>query len=348
MGFIHTATQFYWVRFLLGAAEAGFFPGLIVYLSHWFRYEDRAKAVALFMAAIPISNILGAPLSGFLLGVNWHGMAGWRWLFILEGAPAIIFGIATFFYLTDWPHQAKWLPDDEREWITAELEKEKRAKTATHPQAIWKALKQREVIFLALAYFCMLTSFYGFTFWLPTIVKKLSGLPNILVALITALPYCVGLMAMLLAGWSSDRAVERRWHTALPMMAAGFGLVLSAATQNNAALAIALFCLAAAGLYGYQPCFWALPTRLLTGAAAAAAIGLINSVGNLGGFIGPYVVGYINTATNSFFGGMLFLALSAMVGAGLILALRQGGRETVVAAGRSESKVMDSSVKEML
>jgi MFS transporter, ACS family, tartrate transporter len=147
MGFITTATQFYWVRFLLGAAEAGFFPGLIVYLSHWFRYEDRAKAVALFMAAIPISNILGAPLSGFLLGMNWYGMTGWRWLFILEGAPAIIFGIATIFYLTDWPHQAKWLPEDEREWITTELEKEKQAKKATHSQAIWEALKQREVIF---------------------------------------------------------------------------------------------------------------------------------------------------------------------------------------------------------
>src|SRR2546422_3041256 len=151
MGFIRGASEFYWVRFLLGAAEAGFFPGLIVYLSHWFRYEDRAKAVALFMAAIPISNIVGAPISGFLLGMNWCGMAGWRWLFILEGAPAIIFGIATLFYLTDWPHQAQWLPDDEREWITTELEKEKQAKNATHSQAIWKAVKQREVIFLALA-----------------------------------------------------------------------------------------------------------------------------------------------------------------------------------------------------
>ncbi len=335
MGFINTATQFYWVRFLLGAAEAGFFPGLIVYLSHWFRYEDRAKAVALFMAAIPISNIMGAPISGFLLGMNWLGMAGWRWLFILEGAPAIIFGIATIFYLTDWPHQAKWLPDDEREWITTELEKEKQAKKATHSQAIWKALKQREVILLALAAFCMLTSVYGFTFWLPTIVKKLSGLPNILVALIAALPYCVGLIAMLLVGWSSDRTVERRWHTALPMIAAGLGLALSAAMENNAALAVSLFCFAAAGLYSYLPCFWALPTSFLTGTAAAAAIGLINSVGNLGGFVGPYVVGYVNTATNSFFGGMLYLALSALVAAGFVLALRQGEHKTGVAAGRS-------------
>ena len=289
------------------------------------------------MAAIPTSNIIGAPISGFLLGMNWYGMAGWRWLFILEGAPAIIFGIVTIFYLTDWPHQAKWLPDDEREWITTELEKEKQAKKATHSQAIWKALKQREVILLALAAFCMLTSVYGFTFWFPTIVKQLSGLPNIVVALIAALPYCVGLIAMLLLGWSSDRTVERRWHTALPMIAAGVGLVLSATMQNNAALAVSLFCFAAAGLYGYLPCFWALPTILLTGAAAATAIGLINSVGNLGGFVGPYVVGYVNTATNSFFGGMLYLALSALVAAGFVLALRQGKHETVMAAGRSES-----------
>jgi MFS transporter, ACS family, tartrate transporter len=324
MGFINTARQFYWVRFLLGAAEAGFFPGLIVYLSHWFRHEDRAKAVALFMAAIPISNLLGAPFSGFLLGVNWCGMAGWRWLFILEGAPAIIFGIVTIFYLTDWPHQAQWLPDDEREWITAELEKEKQAKNATHSQAIWKVLKQREVVVLALAAFCMLTSVYGFTFWLPTIVKKLSGLPNILVALIAALPYCVGFMAMLLVGWSSDRSAERRWHTALPMIVAGVGLALSATLQNNTALAVSLFCFAAAGLYSCLPCFWTLPTSFLTGTAAAAAIGLINSVGNLGGFVGPYVVGYVNTATNSFFGGMLYLALSALAAAGFVLGLRPG------------------------
>jgi sugar phosphate permease len=335
MGFIHTATQFYWVRFLLGAAEAGFFPGLIVYLSHWFRYEDRATAVALFMAAIPISNIMGAPLSGFLLGVNWFGMAGWRWLFILEGVPAIIFGIVTIFYLTDWPHQARWLPNDEREWITTELEKEKQAKKALPSQTVWKALKQREVIFLALASFCMLTSVYGFTFWLPTIVKQLSGLPSILVALIAALPYCVGLIAMLLVGWSSDRAMERRWHTALSMIAAGSGLVLSATMQNNAALAVSLFCFAAAGLYGYFPCFWALPTSLLTGVAAAAAIGLINSVGNLGGFVGPYVVGYVNTATNSFFGGILYLSLSALVAAGFVLALGRGEQKAVMAAGRS-------------
>jgi MFS transporter, ACS family, tartrate transporter len=156
------------VRFFLGAAEAGFFPGIIVYFSRWFRYEDRAKAIALFMAAIPIFNIIGSPLSGLLLGINWFGRAGWRWLFILEGAPAIILGIVTIFYLTDWPHQAGWLPDDERQWITSELEQEKQAKQLAHSFRVWEALRHREVILLTLAYFFMVTGVYGFNFWLPS------------------------------------------------------------------------------------------------------------------------------------------------------------------------------------
>lgn len=323
MGFINTARQFYLARFLLGAAEAGFFPGIIVYLSHWFRYEDRAKAVALFMTAIPISNIIGSPLSGLILGINWLGIAGWRWIFILEGAPAIIFGIVTIFYLTDWPHQAKWLPTEEREWITKELEREKQAKQAAHSYHVWEVLRQREVILLVLAYFFAVTSGYGFIFWLPTIVKKVSGLPDLVVTLISALPYCIALMTMLLAGWSSDRTGERRWHTAGLMVVASAGLLLSAVTQSSAPLSIAMLCLAGAGLYSYVPVFWAIPTSFLAGSAAAAAIGLINSVGNLGGFVGPYVVGYIDTATNSFFGGVLYLSISALVAASFILALRQ-------------------------
>src|SRR5256885_4563481 len=162
MGFGQTKNQFYLLRFLLGVAEAGFFPGIIVYFSHWFRYEDRAKAVALFMAAIPVANIIGSPVSGLLLGVNWLGLSGWRWLFIIEGAPAIIFGFVTIFYLTDRPHQARWLPDDEREWLTSELEREKQAKQARHAYSILQAFRHREVILLTLAYFFMVTAGYGF------------------------------------------------------------------------------------------------------------------------------------------------------------------------------------------
>ncbi|MBI3654204.1 MAG: MFS transporter [Acidobacteria bacterium] len=323
MGFVHTKNQFYLVRFLLGAAEAGFFPGIIVYLSHWFRYEDRAKAVAMFMTAVPFSNLIGSPISGLLLNLKWLNLAGWRWLFIIEGLPAIIFGVVTIFYLTDRPQQAKWLADDEREWITGELEKEHQAKAATHSLSIGKAFQNRDVLLLTAAYFFIITSNYGLNFFLPTFVKKLSGSSNLMVTLITAIPYCFYLLAMLLVGWSSDRTGERRWHTAVPMMVVGLGLLLSIAAQDQAVLAVAMFCLASVGLGGYLPSFWALPTRFLSGAAAAATIGLVNSVGNLGGFVGPFVVGYLNNATGSFIGGVLYLAVSAFLAASCIAALRQ-------------------------
>ncbi len=306
-GFVHTATQFYWVRFLLGISEAGFFPGIIVYLTHWFRSEDRTKGLALFMAAQPIANIIGAPVSGSLLGIHWLGMQGWRWLFFLEGMPAVILGIVTIFYLTDWPEQAAWLPEDERRWIISALESEKRTKQTANPQHVAKALRQPNVLLLALAYFCMTTSVYGVTFWLPTIIKKLSGLSNLLVTLTAALPYCVGLAAILLTGWSSDRTKERRWHAALCMAIASAGLLLSVVFQNTTVLAVLMFCLAAVGMYGYLPGFWSLPTSFLTGTAAAASIGLINSVGNLGGFAGPYIVGYFSKATEFSFAGVLCL-----------------------------------------
>src|SRR6266478_948729 len=322
MGFIQSKSQFYTARFVLGAAEAGFFPGIIVYFSHWFRYEDRAKAVALFMAAIPIANIIGSPLSGLLLGVNWFGMAGWRWMFIIEGVPAIIFGVVTIFYLTDRPEQAKWLPDDEREWITSELKREQREKLKTHPYSILQAFRHREVILLTLAYFFMVTAVYGFNFWLPSIIKKLSGSSNLTVTLISTLPYCVALLAILLVGWSSDRTRERRWHTALSMIAASLGLLLSGVALERSALAVAMFCVAGAGMYSYLPGFWALATSFLSGTAAAASIGLINSIGNLGGFVGPTIVGYVSNATNSYLGGILYLSFSALVAAGFVLSIR--------------------------
>ncbi len=322
MGFIQNAWQFYVARFLLGAAEAGFFPGVIVYLSHWFRQRDRAKAVAMFMAAIPVSNIFGAPVSGLILGVNWLGLPGWRWVFILEGLPAVVLGVVTIFYLTDWPRQARWLPDDEREWIITELEREKSERRAERAYSVWEALRHRNVLLLALAYFCSVTSAYGFNFWLPTILKGLSGLSNLLVTGVAALPYCAGLAAMLLVGWNSDRTNERRWHTALSLTGVSLGLLLSATVSQRVGLAVTMFCLAGAGLYGYLPGFWALPTAFLTGTSAAAAVGLINSIGNLGGFVGPYAVGYLTKATGSFYAGVIYLAGSALASACLILLVR--------------------------
>ncbi|HEY3041100.1 MAG TPA: MFS transporter [Pyrinomonadaceae bacterium] len=335
MGLIQTKTQFYSLRFLLGAAEAGFFPGVIVYLSHWFRYEDRARVLAMFMAAQPLSNIIGSPISGKLLEISWFGLAGWRWLFILEGMPAIIFGFITIFYLTDRPLQARWLPEDERLWLTSELEKEKDAKQEVHSLSVWQALRHREVILLTLCVFCMASTVYGFNFWLPAIIKKASGSTNSIVGLISALPYCVGLIAILFIGWSSDRTRERRWHTALSMVVASIGLLAGIALRDQLALAVAMFCLAAVGMYGYLPSFWALPTSFLSGTAAAASIGLINSVGNLGGFVGPSVVGYVSKATNSFFGGVLYLSLTSLVAAVLVLSIRATRRRAVELAERA-------------
>jgi len=255
-------------------------------------------------------------------------------MFILEGIPAIILGVTTLFYLTDRPHQAKWLPEDEREWLIAELEKEKQAKKAKHSFKILEALRHREVILLTLAYFFMVTAVYGLSFWSPSIIKKMSGLSTLVVSIIAALPFCCGLISILIVGWNSDRTGERRWHTSLSMMTASLGLLLSAyaLTQNYTAMAVAMLCLAAVGTAGYLPGFWALPTSFLTGTAAAASVGLINSFGNLGGFAGPYVVGYISKKTGSYFYGMLYLSISALIASFLILSLRATRKEAAVKA----------------
>lgn len=322
MGFMQTKNQFYTLRILLGAAEAGFFPGIIVYISHWFRYQDRAKAVAFLMAGISVSNIIGSPLSGLLMRLNWLGVSGWRWMFIIEGLPAIIFGVVTLFYLTDRPHQASWLPENERAWLVGELEKEKQAKQAKHSLGILQALRHREVILLTLAYFFMVTAVYGINFWLPSIIKKQSGYSTMVVTLISGFVYCIALISILLVGWHSDKTKERRWHTALAMMTTSLGLVLSVVAGNHTAFLVAMFCLGAVGTAGYLPGFWALPGSFLTGTAAAACIGLINSFGNLGGAVGPSIVGYLSDKTGSYVGGILYLSASALVASVLILSLR--------------------------
>jgi MFS transporter, ACS family, tartrate transporter len=320
--FVRTSTQFYWVRFLLGAAEAGFFPGIIVYLSHWFRYEDRAKAVALFMAAIPVSNLLGSPISGLLLGVQWLNQPGWRWLFIVEGIPAVILGVITIFYLTDWPREATWLPDDEKQWIIRELELEKRQRKAVRHISMWQALRHRDVLLLVGAYFFATVGFYGLNIWMPTLLKQASGWSDLKVTVIAMIPHLAGLISMLLVGASSDRTGERRWHAASAMVLGGIGYVLVIMAGGNPLLVVAAFCIVAAGVDGYFPGFWPLPTAFLTESAAAASIGLINSFGNLGGFVGPYILGYVRTATNSFNIGLACLAVSMVLGAVCVLSVR--------------------------
>ena len=321
-GFITSAHQFYGIRFFLGIAEAGFFPGVIVYLSHWYRYEDRGKAVALFMAAIPASNMLGASVAAFLMRVHWGGLAGWRWLLILEGAPAVLAGIVAFFYLTDRPQDARWLPEDERIWIAEALARERMAKPARHSLTAWQALRNPQVLTFSLIYFCYITNSVGLATWLPKIVQRISGLSTTEVILISGIPWLAAIPAMLLTASHSDRTRERRWHAAIPILTMGFALLLSVWAGNHLVLAIAAFSIATMALYSFPSPFWALPTLVLSGPAAAASIALINSIGNLGGFAGPYVIGYLSDKTGSYTAGILYLVASG-VGAGwLVLSLR--------------------------
>ncbi len=319
---VQSPTQFYAARFLLGAAEAGFFPGIIVYLTHWFRYEDRARAGALFMAATPVANIVGSPLAGWLLGVHWLGIEGWRWMFVVEGVPAVLLGIATLFYLTDWPREAHWLPPEEKEWIRLELQREKEKKSAGRTWTVAQALRRREVILLACVYFLAITGLYGFNFWFPTIFKRATGWPNLGVTLVGAMPYLLGLGVMLGMGWHSDRTGERRWHTAVPLFLCGVFLALAVGLSANLWLGLIALILAGACTMAFLPSFWAIPTALLGESAAAASIGLINSVGNLGGFAGPFMIGHLHTLTGSFNPGLGFLVAALLMASLLVLTLR--------------------------
>jgi MFS transporter, ACS family, tartrate transporter len=327
MAFIHTVREFYIVRFLVGAAEAGFFPAVVVYLTHWFRAADRAKAVAGFYAAMPLSYVVGSPLAGLLLGLSWLGLRGWRWLFILEGIPAVLLGLITLIYLTDWPRQANWLLSDEREWIIAQLDREKKAKQELRSYSIWQALRHRDVILLTLCYFFALTGNYGIAFWLPTMLKRLSGQSDLKVTLLASLPYFAGFLTQQLNGWHSDRSRERRWHAAVPVLLSGVTLFLAIGSGSNVALSIICFTMVGAAYYAFHPAFWAVPTEFLSESAAAASIGLINSVGNLGGFLGPLIMGYLVSRTRSFTAGLWYLVGSFFISGVLMLAVGAGRRQ---------------------
>jgi ACS family tartrate transporter-like MFS transporter len=319
-GLIHTPHQFYWIRFFLGVAEAGFFPGILVFISHWYRPEDRGKAIALFMAAIPSAQLVSAPLSALLLRFHWLGWNGWRWLLILEGMPAVVLGVVTFFYLTDRPHQARWLRPEEREWLEGELAREKAALGPRIP--VWKALRNPDVLLLAAISFFGLTPNYGLSLWLPQMVQRLStfGLTN--VSLISAIPYLCSVPLMLLTGWHSDRAGERKWHTAIPRILSGVALTVCCFTLDNVWLSVLMLSLATVGFYCAHPGFWPMPNMFLGSSAAAASIGLINSFGNLGGFIGPNAIGLMSGRGNDFRGAMLFLAGCAFLSGLLVLKVR--------------------------
>lgn len=306
-GFIHTSSQFYAMRFALGVTEAGFFPGLITYLGHWYRPQDRAKAVALFMAAIPVSKTIASPISAALLRVDWLGLAGWRWLLILEGVPALVFGVITWIYLTDWPRQARWLPADEREWLAGELDAGARDTARRKPVSIVSALRHRDVLLLCGAYFGGTIGDYGLGLWLPIMLQRLGHLTAFRTALLTAIPAVISIPAMLIGGWLSDRSGERRWHAAIPRWIAAAGLAGIVLQTSSVGIALVFFTVATCGIMAAYGAIWAMPTSFLTAAAAAAGIGMINSFGNLGGFAGPAVIGWFSKHTGSFLGGNLFM-----------------------------------------
>jgi MFS transporter, ACS family, tartrate transporter len=321
-GFVHTAAQFYAARFLLGAAESSFFPGMIVYLTHWFCGRDRGRAIACLYAANPAAALIGSPLAGWVLGVHWLSLAGWRWLFILEGIPAVIVGIATYFYLTDRPAQATWLPPDEREWLVEQLQQEIQAKSKLRKPTIWEAFRDRRILTLMLAFFLALTGALGTIYWIPTFLKRLSGFSNQTVTSLLMTPAFLGVAGMLINGWHSDKTAERRLHSAIPLLAAGAMFALVTLFRHDMATAVFCMLLGSGVMYAYYPTFWAIPTMMLSEAAAAATFGLLNSIGQLGGLAGSYTIGYLNDRTHSLTASFAFIALVYVLAGSLVLSLR--------------------------
>jgi MFS transporter, ACS family, tartrate transporter len=318
-GLVRTPTELYGARFLLGAAEAGFFPGVIVYLSHWFIYQDRGRAVARFMSAIPIGFIAGGPVAGVILGVHWLGVVGWRWLFLLEGIPAVVLGITTLFFLPDRPGEARWLPADEREWVVARLAEEHAAKAHVDKMTIWQALRHPPVLILTAGLFFTYTGGYAFWFWEPTMLQRFTGWSVLRVSWFALLIFGSGLFGMLLLGWNSDRTRERRWHFAVPQLIAALALVAWFFLPHTNAVLVTLFTLLGFGTVAYLPSFWALPSAFLTSSAAAAAVGFINCTASIGGFFGPTIVGKISQRTGSFDGGFVFMAVCLVIASVLVL-----------------------------
>jgi len=320
--FIHTSRQFYVARLLVGVSEASFFPGIIVYLTHWFRESDRAKAIGIFYIGGPGAAVVASLIAGWLLGVHWLGMAGWRWLFLLEGIPPIVLGVVALFYLTDWPREARWLREDEREWITRELEAEKSAKKAVRDYSIWEAFRDRRVLVLIATWLLSLTAMLAATYWLPTFIKRLSHLPDTRVALLVALPGICGIVGMVVNGWHSDKSGERRWHGVVPLVGAGICFLLLVRASGHFGIAMALFSVGCALFYSFQPVMWAIPTMILCESAAAASFGLINSLGQIGGLAGPYVVSYLNEKTGGLTAAFVFIGVCFLLSASVLAGLR--------------------------
>lgn len=320
--FVSTPLTFYIMRFLLGLAEAGFFPGIILYLTYWFPAERRARIVCAFMTAIPLAGLIGGPLSGWIMEsfADVHGYSGWQWMFVLEAVPAVIMGIIVLLYLDDGIRSAKWLKEGEKRMLEANIENEARTKVA-HP-TLRAMFADTRVWLMALIYFCCVMGQYGLTFWLPTLIKT-AGIKGVLnIGLFTAVPYAAAVITMLYLGRSSDKNGERRWHLVIPLLLGAIGLVGSAlAGTTNTALAIVFLSIAAAGVLSSAPLFWSLPTAFLHGVAAAAGIAAINSVGNLAGFVSPFLIGAIKDLTQSTDIALYMLAGVLVAGAVIVMSI---------------------------
>ena len=331
-GLIHTAREFYGMRLLLGVAEAGFFPGVITYIGHWYRAEDRAKAVAMFMIAIPVAQVIASPLSAALMGVHWWGLSGWRWLLLLEGAPAVVAGVVSWIYLTDRPEGARWLAPEQRAWLRGELDRESGAakiEKISLWRTLWFTASHRDVLLLCGAYFGAAVGNYGLGVWMPKMLQQLGGLTSGKTALLSAIPAAVAVPLMLWVGWRSDRTGERRWHTAVPRLASGAALSVLASYTVGVPVALVLFSIALTGIVAAYPPQWAIPGTFLSASAAAASIGFINSFGNVGGFAGPYLVGWFSDRTGGRYVGGLWCMVIALAASGVFVVLvrkRQVGR----------------------
>ena len=318
MSFVSGEWSFYILRFLLGVAEAGFFPGIILYLTYWYPAEYRARFLAAFAIAVPISTVIGAPISGLLLGLDGAmGLKGWQWLFIIEGVPSVLLGIVTWFYLTDRPERATWLSAEQKAWLASKLNAEIAAKQAAKHLTLGEALSSPKVIMLSLVYFGFVAALYGMQFWLPQIVKAF-GLTNAQTGFVTAIPYLFGTIAMILWARHSDASRERVLHVGAPLLVTALALAASSYISDPV-MTMVVLTVAAIGVFCTFGVFWTLPTAWLSGTAAAGAIALINSIGNLAGFGGPYLIGWVKETTGNTSTGLLVLAVLPLIGGLLVL-----------------------------
>ena len=321
-GLVQSVHQLYAARVVLGFAEAGYYPGIVLYLTYWFRQRDQARVLALFLTGFAVNSVVGAPISGFILEhVHWMGMASWRWLFILEGIPAIALGFLTYLLLPNRPSEAKFLTDDEKQWLRTELEAEEQLKQKHGRHSAWEGIKNPRVWHLMVIYFGMMIGSYTLSFFAPELVKSLSTqYSNSVVGYLVTIPYLAALAGMILVGRSSDRRMERRYHAAACLLLGGIGF-LSLGVVHSPFVSIVLLSLLAIGYCSSLGPFWAMPSEFLTGFSAASGIAVINSVGNLGGFAGPFIVGFIKDKTGTLYGGLAFAGVSLLAATLLVLLL---------------------------